>query len=171
MSKRNRLDALRKIVSTTGVPSRANNITDALYEIADYKDNPLTALEVDATINAETDLLGKYVTDLQEDIVIGERTITGTLKYVTGYTGFSGDTAEQEGNFICLHADVDNVTGVTIDAKLRRTFPVDPSDGLIVIRMDPKGAKTIQFIAHKEGYADVIREYDLSGLTLAKPAS
>lgn len=57
------------------------------------------------TLEAESsgaEVLGKAVSDLQEDVVVGEDTITGTLKYVTGYTGFSGDPALQEGNYLAL---------------------------------------------------------------------
>lgn len=52
-------------------------------------------LSVDADIPAGTNLLGKSVTDLQSDIVLGDGEITGALKHVTGYTDFSGDASEQ----------------------------------------------------------------------------
>lgn len=48
------------------------------------------------------DGLGKAAEDLQSGIVIGDTDFAGTLKYVTGYTGFSGETAEQEGNYLAL---------------------------------------------------------------------
>ena len=43
--------------------------------------------------------------DLQKDIVVSNGAISGTLKYVTGYTGFSGDTSEQSGHYLCIHAE------------------------------------------------------------------
>ena len=48
-------------------------------------------------------MYGKNVSDLQSNIVIGDDSISGTLNYVTGYTGFNGsETSEQSGNYIAL---------------------------------------------------------------------
>lgn len=46
------------------------------------------------------DLLGKKASQLQKDIAFGSGAITGTLKYVAEYNGFS---AGAKGNFIALH--------------------------------------------------------------------
>lgn len=46
--------------------------------------------------DGEVDLFDKTVSDLQNDIVIGEDGISGTLKYVTGYTGFSSVAANRK---------------------------------------------------------------------------
>lgn len=51
---------------------------------------------------ASQDLYGKTVGDmLGDDVeVLSDGTVTGTLKYVTGYTGFNeSEASEQEGNF------------------------------------------------------------------------
>lgn len=40
--------------------------------------------------------------ELQSDLVISLGEATGKLKYVTGYTGFSGNPEEQSGNYIAL---------------------------------------------------------------------
>ena len=47
---------------------------------------------------------GKEVDDLQSNIEIneGSRQIVGTLRYVTGYTGWSGDPDLQSGNYLAL---------------------------------------------------------------------
>lgn len=46
---------------------------------------------------------GKTVSELQSNIKISGNTISGTLNYVTGYTGFNGaDTTEQSGNFLAI---------------------------------------------------------------------
>ena len=47
---------------------------------------------------------GKEVDDLQSNIEIneGSRQIVGTLRYVTGYTGWSGDPNLQSGNYLAL---------------------------------------------------------------------
>ena len=49
-----------------------------------------------------TVLFGKAVSDLQEDILIDDKAIEGSLKYVTGYTGYSQETELQSGNFLAL---------------------------------------------------------------------
>ena len=52
--------------------------------------------------DGETVVLGKTTSDLQEGVVVDDNEIRGTLKKVTGYTGFSGVTAEQSGNYLVL---------------------------------------------------------------------
>lgn len=52
--------------------------------------------------SAETNVLGKLVSELQSNVAVGETSITGTLNYVTDYTGFSSDPALQEGNYLAL---------------------------------------------------------------------
>ena len=47
-------------------------------------------------------ILGKSVADLQEDILVGDKSIEGTLKYVSGYTGFSGNADQQSGYYLAL---------------------------------------------------------------------
>ena len=114
--------------------------------------------------------MGKHATDLQENISISGTSITGTLKYVTGYTGFSGDVSEQSGNYLALHFAVAGVTGATISVELvggTADWPVIlDSDGLIVVRITNKNTQYLKVVAGKAGYVSVERAYDLSGLTL-----
>lgn len=49
-----------------------------------------------------TTVFGKKVNLLQSDIEITDNTITGTSKYVTGYTQFSSSTELQSGNYLAL---------------------------------------------------------------------
>ena len=67
-------------------------------------------------ITAATDLYGKYVTDLQDDVSLTGNTIYGNVKYVTGYTGFSGDADEQKGNYLAF--SVTAATGATVKSRL-----------------------------------------------------
>lgn len=69
-------------------------------------------------------MLGKYVSDLQDDIEItntgfsGENSVVnGTLHYVTGYTDFSPGTPElQEGNYLVLRVDTeDEADEITVE--------------------------------------------------------
>lgn len=121
-------------------------------------------------MSASEDLLGKDVTDLQEDIEIDpdEGTIEGTLKHVTGYTGFSGTAAEQSGNYLALHCEAlpeaDSITVELIGGTVGHPVTLD-ADGLIVLRITDNETQKIRVTAWKDG-ASVVQTYDLSGLTL-----
>ena len=124
------------------------------------------SLSVDADISADTDLLGKSVTDLQEDVTIGKDAIGGTLHYVTGYTGFSGDPAEQEGNYLALHFADEDATSISVKVVGSEHDPVtlDP-DGLLVLRIR-EIAKGIDVWTVKDGvtymnryeFVDLVKE-------------
>ena len=90
--------------------------------------------------------------------------ITGTLKYVDDYTGFSGDPALQEGNYIVFHAAVAGEDGVTITATMDNTSTLD-EDGIGVFRVRDKSSQTLTIVASKEGYESVTKTYSLTGLT------
>ena len=111
----------------------------------------------------DEDLFGKHASDLQTGVSFGEDSVTGTLKYVTDYTGFSSKTAEQQGNYIAFHAST-NVEGATITAKITKTSTLD-SDGLAVFRVGNKDTQTLTVVASKEGYDTVTKNFALSGLT------
>lgn len=50
--------------------------------------------------SGETQLYGKSVNDLAENLFVDESgNVTGTLKNVTGYTGFSSSEDEQSGHY------------------------------------------------------------------------
>lgn len=55
-----------------------------------------------ATVTLPTgEVYGKTVADLSENLVIGDDgVVTGTLKHVTGYTGFSSTESEQSGYYL-----------------------------------------------------------------------
>lgn len=90
--------------------------------------------------------------------------LTGTLKYVDDYTGFSGDPELQVGNYLVFHAAVPDVEGVTITAKMDNTSTLD-EDGIGVFRVRDKSSQTLTIVASKEGYDSVTKVYSLSGLT------
>ena len=92
---------------------------------------------VDADISADTDLLGKTVSDLQEDIVISNGVISGTLHYVTGYTGFDASHPElQEGHFLALHAEAEDATSISVRPLGSAADPVPlDADGLYILHI------------------------------------
>lgn len=90
--------------------------------------------------------------------------LTGTLKYVDNYTGFSGDPELQEGNYLVFHAAVPNVEDVTITATMDNASTLD-EDGIGVFRVRDKSSQTLTIVASKEGFDSVTKVYSLSGLT------
>lgn len=145
--------------------------TKALLKEALIAKNPLWKLAADVDIDEDVDLLGKNITDLESGIVIDDDgNITGTLKYVTGYTGFSGDPEEQEGYFLALHVGVPDETGVTIvytNAK-GDTVTLDP-DGLHIILIKNINKK-FTFTASKSDHTTVVKEFNVKGIKL-EPAT
>lgn len=80
-------------------------------------------LSVDPTSPNET-RYGKEVDDLQSNIEINSNAIMGTLRYVTGYTGFSKDVSKQSGNFLSL-----DLTATPADATVQAALIGGDSDG------------------------------------------
>ena len=113
------------------------------------------------------DLLGKSASDLMDDVAISDGKATGTLKYVTGYTGFSGDESEQSGNYIVLIAESD--AGATITAEvvggLHGAVTLD-SDGILIARLT-ENATGIKFVTTKGTDSKTV-VIDTTDLTLAE---
>lgn len=89
--------------------------------------------------DTSVDLFGKDCDDLQENVAVADGAVTGTLKYVTGYTGWTGDPDEQEGNYLALkftNATADEIW-VGLDPTTHPERPMvklDP-DGICVFRV------------------------------------
>ena len=123
------------------------------------------SLSVDVDIADDTDLLGKYVGDLQEDIVIDGNSIKGKLLYVTGYTDFSpGDEELQTGNYLALHCTCSD-PGATITVTLTNPSVLD-EDGIIVLYIRDKDTQTVKVVASKEGVNSVTKTFKLSDLVV-----
>ena len=129
----------------------------------DIKDNPLAALAMDFDISDSIDLLGKVASDLQENMIVDATgKVTGTSKYVTGYTGFSGDPAEQEGNYVAFHISVGElVIGTNVTVKVNNVT-LDP-DGLFVMifRDGSKNPKAI-VEASADGHKTIKKVFDFT---------
>ena len=94
-------------------------------------------MSVSSDIDVATNLLGKVVTDLQEDVAIADGAITGTLHYLDDYTGFSGDPAEQEGNYlvvVCEAQEGDTITAALTNG-IHGPVTLDP-DGILIQSRD-----------------------------------
>ena len=124
-------------------------------------------------MNAEaqtTTVLGKLVSELQSsDVTVGDSEITGTLHYVTGYTGFHGsDPLEQEGNFLALKINATTAEGVTTVVELvggtKGPVTLD-ADMNIVLHIQNKNTETVK-VSRKKGALSEDKVYTLKNLTL-----
>lgn len=123
-------------------------------------------LEVEPDDATET-RYGKAVSALQSDVVVNDKFIKGTLHYVTGYTGFSGDETKQSGNYLALKFTAS--AGATTTVQLLGGLtgqPVDvSSDMWCVFRITNKNTQKVKVVTTLND--DVVtRVYSLAGLDL-----
>ena len=132
-------------------------------------------LELKAESSGAT-LFGKSVSELQTNVSVSGKNITGTLNYVTGYTGFSSNPEEQEGHFLALDLSDNDFTGLT-----SVMVGLDPSagSGLVEIINDPDKNGVFRIsntrqkfkIVSTDGTYTKTQVFNLSGLTLAEEVS
>ena len=103
------------------------------------------------------------------DVAVGDSEITGTLHYVTGYTGFhESGPLEQEGNFLALKIDTITADGVTTAVELvggTKGPVILDSDMNIVLHIQNKDTESVKVTVSKGGESET-KIYGLSGLTL-----
>lgn len=125
------------------------------------------SVNVDADISESVDLFGKTASDLQENIVVGNNAIVGTLNYISDYSSAYG-SGEDSGNYIVLHCAA-NVEGATLTAEVvggvHGPQTLD-DDGICIFRIADKSTQTIKVVASKDGYDSATKTFDLTGLTL-----
>lgn len=106
------------------------------------------------------------MTDLQSGIKVGRTAVTGTLKYVTGYTGFSGNEELQSGHYLALHFAAEDADRITVQLINGDYPPVElDEDGINIFRIKNKDSQAINVVAYSENGV-TSRIYDLTGLTL-----
>lgn len=118
--------------------------------------------------DGETTLFGKKVSELQSDVNFVGDNIQGTLKYVTGYTGFSEDSELQEGNFLGFKVAPSLGDGATYTVEVvnSHSSPVTlDRDMNAVIRIESNSAQSLKIVG-TVGEKTVERIYSFSGLTL-----
>ena len=100
-------------------------------------------------------------------MVVGEDSITGTLKHVTGYTGFSSNVSEQTGNYLALKIEEvpDNSTTV-VELVGGTKGPVTLDEDMnIVLLIKNKDTQKVKVTVTKD-QESVTKTYSLAGLTL-----
>lgn len=146
------------VVITYLFPSVNDNVVSVTAKQVRSFDKTLVT---DVSIASDTDLLGKVVSDLQSDIAIGENEITGTLKYVTGYTGFSGEPELQSGNFLALHITTNDGAPISVELIGGKYGPVTlDEDGILITRIANKGQRV------KITSGSMTKEYSLANINL-----
>ena len=125
-------------------------------------------MSIDADISASEDLFGKTVNDLQTNVTVGTDAITGTLQYVTDYTGFSSKVEEQSGNYLAIHCAVPEADDAEITVELvggtSGPRKLD-ADGLIVLLIRNTN-QSVKVVTTKAGFDSVTKTFALTGLTL-----
>lgn len=102
---------------------------------------------------------------MQENVVVGDSAITGTLKYVTGYTGFSSTVSEQSGNYLVLHCVDAEADSITVEVVGGTSGPVTlDEDGIIIDRI-ASTEQSIRVVSTKDG-VETVKTFSLTGLTL-----
>ena len=141
-----------------------------IIEIMKGEPDPALSIAV-SPITGNTDLLGKKASDLQSNIVINDTTmsISGTLKHVTGYTGFSSNVDEQSGNYIALNVDPEAgfPESMTVEVKNGTSGPskITAEDHQVVLKIKDTATQGIIIKATNNG-SEVTKEYNFVGLTL-----
>ena len=112
-------------------------------------------------------MFGKFVKDLQTNVVVIDDKITGTLKHVTGYTGFSSILSDQEGNYLALKIETKPVVSdFKVELVGGTKGPVALDDDMnIVLLIKNKDTQSIKVTATNNEEVST-KTYNLSGLNL-----
>ena len=110
---------------------------------------------LDVKSDVHPTVFGKNVSDLQSDVTVTTNQVTGTLAYVTDFTGFSGDPELQEGNYLALSFDTDPTADkieVEFVGALTNIGPQElDSDKDICVRITNKDTQYLVATAYKNG--------------------
>lgn len=116
--------------------------------------------------DGETVLFGLAVSEMQDDIVIDDSSIMGTLKHVTGYTGFDYRPEMQEGNYLALKVSAPAGSTTTVEVVGGYSGPIElDSDMNIVLRIESNTEQSVRVTSTSNGVT-FTKNYDLTGLEL-----
>lgn len=119
-------------------------------------------------VDGETEHYGKTIHDLQDNIEIASGSIKGTSKYVTGFTQFSDDPAEQEGTYIALEFETIEGMSVTTELIGGSHGPVAVEDGFCIYRITNPAEQSIK-VTISQGDSQETIVYSLESLVCETP--
>lgn len=131
----------------------------------------MTALTVDPE-DGESTILGKTVSDLQDDITVTETRISGTLKYVDDFDDYSEDTELQSGHYLALKftTDENSLTSVQVIGGTTTEEPVVVGEDMnAVVRITDPMRQRLKVTSELDGCEPNEKIYRLTGLVLAEP--
>lgn len=131
----------------------------------------MTALTVDPE-DGESTILGKTVSDLQDDITITETRISGILKYVDDFEDYSENSELQNGHYLALKftTDENSLTSVQVIGGATTEDPVVVGDDMnAVVRITDPMRQRLKVTSELDGCEPNEKIYRLTGLVLAEP--
>lgn len=101
---------------------------------------------------------------MQTGIAVNDTNLQGTLKYVTGYTGFSGDPSLQSGNFLALKMTATDGATTTVELLGGESGPVTLDEDMnVVLRIADQFEQSVKVVTTK-GNASVTKVFALNDL-------
>jgi len=154
-------DIYRAYNAAEGKTSNAGTIQDAIQK--KDSDEYIVGFALDTTIAPDYDLLGKVVSDLQKDVVIGDEFIKGTLHYIEDWEAFGDDN--NDGWFLAVHVTLDEDTAALPGLSVKiNGAELDPSDYIFIGHVkNQEGHLTLTVSA--TGKTPVTKTYTLKYLT------
>lgn len=102
---------------------------------------------------------------MQSDIIIDDEDgLSGTLNYVTGYTGYSEDVSGQTGHFLAIRAVCE---GAEISVSTDSGDAQNAGNGIFVVQV-ADGDEELVITANGGAAGSIIKSLALDGLTLAQ---
>lgn len=140
----------------------SKEVQTAMDDAEKKKDKKVVAIQTPDSI----DLFGKVASQLETSFAVSEDTITATLPYVTGYTGFSSKTAEQSGHYLPITVSATGFgNDVVLTAQLIKSSgtkdPVTLDSDKTIVFLVKSNAEKVKLVA-TEGDLIVEKEYTLS---------
>ena len=113
-----------------------------------------------------TTYYGKMVSELQTHVTVFQNEIAGVLNYVTGYTGFSGDSDEQSGNYLALKFAIPEGASATVQLIGGVNGPASlGSDDYCVFRVT-SNTQVIRVVVTGVNGDTLTKDFNLTGLKL-----
>lgn len=144
------------------MPDEVATIMTTTKEPVDVTDVTVAALEGSESV------LGKQASELGSNVTVAGDGITGTLTKVSGFTMYSSESGEQEGNYLAfkvtkLPKDTTATAVVTGGKKAAQSVAVNTP---MCFRVSDKTSQKLEITVTNKDQSTGKKTYNLSGLTL-----